>query len=167
MSAASVNTNASGRCAKRWRNPASTSSTDLRSSELAGEIDRLACRAHVVNPKDCNPRARGVESRCNRGSEAMLWSRSWIDRRKKRFPAGPHRDRNVDGFDDISYAREKLATLPCALGKAKTGVHDDRVRRNSERARSLRRRPPLGASLAHHILVPTGRIAAKIRPLLR
>src|SRR5579863_9289188 len=138
MSAASVTTSATGRCAKRWRNPASTSSTGLRASELAGEIDGLPCGANVVNPKDCNPGARSVESRRNRSAEALLWSRSWIDRRQKRFPAGPNRDRNVDGFDDLFNSREKLATLLGAFGKAKTRVHDDRVRPNSERERSLR-----------------------------
>src|SRR5271167_2803494 len=132
MSAASVSTDASARCAKRCRNPASTSSTDLSSSEMAGEVDGLAGRANVVNPKDRNSRAGGMQSRSNRSPEALLRIRSRIDRREKRLPAGSYRNRKLDGFDDLSYSSKKLNALFGALGETETRIHHDGIARNAE-----------------------------------
>jgi hypothetical protein len=85
-----------------------------------------------VNAKDGNSRAGGVQGRGDRSPEPLLGSRSRIDRRKKRFPAGSYGNRNLEGLDDLSYSSEKLSTLLSALGETETWIHHDRIGRNAE-----------------------------------
>ncbi len=125
---------------------------------MAGEVDGLACRTNVVNPKDGNSGSSGVQSRGNRSPEALLWSRPWVDLRKKRFPAGPYRNGNLDGFDDLSNPSQKLGALLGALGETKTRVHHDGIGGNSERKRVLCGGLPFGANLSHDVLVAIGGI---------